>query len=208
MPAEAVPLEVGQASAEVSIRPAAAEGPGEDTSTTRIQPGKRKAARVVELAKWSTAVLKKNPDPMAQALVQLTEKGVTSALYLPMKAPPAGQKVPIFEGNAYVGSPFKERVWRGLKWDPKVVPQLWNVFLKTGLVELTPPGNNTVATSNRNVVRAAFGISLEEYLIIVRVGSLKACRGVLALVSTGSVARDVEALVPLLETPIKGKAAA
>ncbi|MCC7441430.1 MAG: hypothetical protein IT285_07345 [Bdellovibrionales bacterium] len=180
----------------------APEAPNEDTSTTRIQPGRRKAVKLPELGKWTAAQLKGNPDPMAQALGKLLTQGVTSALYLPMKPPPAGQKVPYFEGSAFIGSPFKERVWRGLKWDPKVVPQLWNVFLKTGLVELTPPGNHTVATSNRNVVRAAFGISLEEYLILVRVGSLKACRGVLALVSQQSVLREVEALVSTLEAPV------
>ena len=52
-------------------------------------------------------------------------------------------------------------------------------------------------------VRAAFGVSLEEYLILVRVGPLSACRGILALISTESRVRSVELQMPVLESPLK-----
>lgn len=150
------------------------------------------------LVKWEINTLRASADPMGAALVGLLQQGVESAAFLAIAPPPPGAKAPVFVATAAVGVADKFTFWQGLTWDPALVPDLWNTLVKTGYVELAPPGPSTVTISTRNVVRAAFGARDAEYLTLVRVGSATACRGALVLISTMSLTSAVEAAIPTL----------
>ena len=154
---------------------------------------------VAELIQWDLAKLKTGKDPLGQGLAQLFAKGVTSALFLAIQPPPEGSPVPHFLASAAVLPKDKLGLWAGLKWDPTVVPELWNYFIRAGQVELSPPGTMTNITSNRNVVRGAFGVDKDEWLMLVRVGTADSCRGVVALLAPKSLLPAVTAALPLLQ---------
>jgi hypothetical protein len=175
----------------------------------KIQTVKRKAAAkpARTLIPWTAATLKGSADPLARGITALLEKGSKKALFLVMSAPAPGQTLPQFVASAAVGAGEHAAIWTGLRWDPRVVPDLWNHFVKAGVVELPPPGTNTVLTSARNVVRAAFGVTGEDWLTLTRVGPLEQCRGVLVTISGASVLGPVRAILPLISQPLAKKAA-
>ncbi len=45
----------------------------------------------------------------------------------------------------------------------------------------------TNVMSNRNVIRGAFGVEQNEWLSLIRIGELSSCRGVVAILSKGSL---------------------
>jgi hypothetical protein len=149
-------------------------------------------------------------------LANLLEKGAISALFLAITPPPAGSPVPHFLGTAAAFAPTgaatsktKLELWSGLKWDPTVVPELWNYFVRAGFVELSPPGTMTNVASTRNVVRAAFGCAPDEWLTLVSAGTPNACRGVLAILSKASLQHVLAGAMVLIgqNAPAGSKAA-
>jgi hypothetical protein len=189
------------------------EAPKRSVINARIQPAARRADRraQAQLVKWELARLKGGVDPLGRGLAMLFERGATSALFLSITPPPAGAPVPHFVSTAVLDPPpAKLKIWTGLRWDPTVVPELWNFFVKSGVVELSPPGTKTNVASIRNVVRGAFGVEQGEWLTLLRAGPANACRGVVAVVSTAGlldVIREPLALITSLPPKLAGKAA-
>lgn len=188
-------IEIAGRSGEISVpnraSPASSSTPKKEDSRSifKIQKTQRKLQPIQteNLAMWELSKLKHGSDPLGKALVYLFEKGATNALFLSISPPPQGSTVPLFLSSAALEPKERKTLWIGLQWDPRVVPEVWNFFLKTGVVEFAPPGTMTNVMSNRNVIRGAFGVEQDEWLSLLRVGELSACRGVAAIISKSSL---------------------
>lgn len=171
-------------------------------SQAKVQPAKRSltssqaSSSQKELAEWTIQTLKRSQDPLAQAVTLLIDEYQAGpVLFLALRSAPAtadSESVPYFEATAGFDLSEKRLFWTGLNWKPEAVPELWNIFVQDGFVELPPPGTQTVASSVRNITRSAYGVRSEEWITLVRVGPEEACRGVLAIVSHGSLNGSIE----------------
>lgn len=183
--------------------------PSSQALSVRVQPAQRKneSRHGEKLILWDTLSLSQSQDPLAQGLSELLKNKVDRSLFLCVVAAPPGSPVPHFVASAAVAPRKKTRIWRGLRWDPTVVPDLWNVFVRDGLVELAPPGPHTRVNSDRNVVRGAFGTEKEEWLTLVRVGPSSNCRGILAVFSAESLLEPIRAATRWISKDVTKKAA-
>jgi hypothetical protein len=170
--------------------------------TAKIVPIKRSTRKSLPdskpLVRWTLQGLQSETDPLAQGILQLIQRGASIALFLAIHAPTSEVTVPHFVSTAALEGHDKMALWTGLRWDPRIVPELWNHFLKAGFVELPPPGTMTNVASHRNVVRGAFGITPTEWLLLVQVGSIQSCRGVVALISSASLLSELKHALPFL----------
>jgi hypothetical protein len=157
---------------------------------------------------WDLGKLKRSSDPLGKALAHLMESGAKSALFLTIAPPPPGSPVPHFFGTAAVTPSTRQPIWTGLKWDPTLIPEMWNHFVRAGFVELPPPGTMTSVESARNVVRGAFGCVSSEWLTLIRIGPQNSCRGVAALISEHTLAGAAAQVQSLLTSMPKVKKAA
>jgi hypothetical protein len=197
-------LEIQNNSGTESVRQNPVEPPS-PTATVRVQTAKPRTAEqrsVQRMTLWDIKQLKSGNDPLGKGLAILLERGARHALFLSLVAAPAGSPVPHFLASAAIAPRERLKLWTGLRWDPTIVPSLWNLFVRTGHAELPPPGAETDISSNRNVVRAAFGVGHDEWLLLVRTGPVNQCRGVLAVVSDRSMLQALVAASPLLGSPI------
>ena len=201
-PAPPVPMKTPSA-------PAAPTGPSVRVSVgghapSTVQPSSRSQRPVARPpTTWTMEMLKGGPDPLGKGLSILLEKGAQSALFLAITPPPPGAKIPHFSAAAAARpTPDKLRLWTGLRWDPAVVPQVWNSILKSGYIEFHPPGQVTNIGSRRNTIRAAFGLGSEEILLLIRVGPVAACRGILAIYSDRSLLMELGPILTLFNTPL------
>ncbi len=165
----------------------------------QIQRSRRKAEQLPDLIAWPIDQLQAGKDPLGRGIYQAIQKGATSVLFL--RISPSPGPVPIFIATAVVQGQDKLAIWSGLKWNPAIVPEMWNYFVQSGRVELSPPGTNTNQNSHRNVVRSAFGIQKNEFLLLVRAGPPQGCRGVVALISTQSLMTEIDGAIQLIATP-------
>lgn len=200
-PPEKIQIEKSKFEIEINLRPGdnpleieststPFKAKNEDTkSNPRIQKSQRKnSVKPAEnLVLWDLLSLKNSTDSLGKALSYLFEKGASSGLFLAITPPPQGSSVPLFLSTAAIEPQDRLNLWTGLQWDPRILPEVWNFFLKIGIVEFAPPGTMTNIMSNRNVIRGAFGVSQEEWLSLLRVGEINACRGVVALISKTSL---------------------
>jgi hypothetical protein len=177
-----------------------AEAKKPEAAPAKVQTAKARTDRreTTRLALWDVKQLKSGPDPLGRGVTLMIEKGVRSLLFLSIVAPPPGSPVPHFVASAAIAAHERLRLWTGMRWDPTVVPELWNLFVRTGYVELSPPGTLTNVKSNRNVVRAAFGAGPHEWLLLVRAGPANSCRGVLAMTADRGLLTELAAALPLI----------
>ncbi len=184
-----------------------AEIPVESDGPTRLQvkpvgnrSERRGQARIIA---WTLQQLQNGGDPMGKGLAFLLAKGAQHAVFLAVQTS-AGGGTPVFKASACVTEDRSRLVlWTGLTWDPKLIPEVWAHFVKNGWLEFPPPGTMTQAQSTRNVLRAAFGISGQEWLTLMRVGPSNACRGVIALVSPNTLTAAIPGATPLIQAPIR-----
>lgn len=162
----------------------------------------QRSASVKRLILWDAEILQHSSDPMGRAIVLLSKKGLKSALFMGIIAPSPSSPVPTFNSSATVNPLRKLNIWTGLRWNPSVTIEIWNHFVKNGVVELAPPGTTTNMYSQRNMIRAAFGIESDEWLTLVRVGPTHGCRGVLAFVSKQSIAINLADALPLIQAEL------
>ncbi|MBI4924893.1 MAG: hypothetical protein HY843_03130 [Bdellovibrio sp.] len=172
-----------------------------------IQRGSRKnfkEQKATEIVIWELGQLETQKDPLALGIKFLFQSGVKNILFLSIQPDPGGSVIPHFQSSATVSPRERLMLWTGLKWQPRIVPEVWNQFVKTGFVELPPPATMTNIMSTRNVIRGAFGITHQEWLSLIRVGELSSCRGVIAAISEKSL-KDValETLKILGQTVLK-----
>jgi hypothetical protein len=135
-------------------------------------------------------------------MTKLMDIGIQRALFLATGPASSGNAAPVFQASAALAEDDKIELWTGLKWDPAVAPDTWNLFVKGGLVELSPPSTQTNVKSNRNVIRAAFGVGKGEWLLLIRAGSAQKCRGVLAVVSSRPILNEIPQAASLIASAI------
>lgn len=171
------------------------------------RPAQVRSQPAGQLHYWDVRTLKSNRDPLAKGILQLLEKGAVSTLFMALVSPPPpGATVPHFLATAIAGESAKDKIWNGLKWDPSMVPNVWNSFIRPGFVELSPPGNMTDPISQRNILRGAFGVRMEEYFLLVRIGSETTCRGALVIISKNSFLEELQNVMEFFgesSSPIK-----
>ncbi len=154
-----------------------------------VQRSKKSAGSqaLKDLVKWELKTIQSGKDPIFLALQKILKGGGRYCLFLNVKiADPKAVKI-VFEASAGLGEAEHLRLWKGMKWNPHVVAELWNHFVKHGASELSPPGTVTHLASSRNVVRSVFGAKREEWLTLFRVGPAESCRGILAILSKNSL---------------------
>ena len=139
---------------------------------------------------------------MAQAISQLIESGLTSALFIEATDHGTPTESPQFKASAAFAPMSKETLWAGLVWTPAVAPKIWQQLLTLSYVDLTPPETMTVVTSDRNTVRTAFAVDSNEYLILARIGPADDPRGLLALVSSKSIVAELQSILMLLTSSV------
>lgn len=160
-----------------------------------------------KLITWELAILRAGADPLGKALALVLPKPAQSALFLSAEIR-KGATAPLFKAKAAVlPEPKRAALWNGLQWDPQSLPELWNAFLKAGIVELPPPGSITIVESVRNGVRGAFGIGPDEHLTLILAGSPKACRGIVILTSKAPLGQSLGEALPLFRQLPAAKAA-
>jgi hypothetical protein len=173
-----------------------------------VKRGGRRSASSPQILTWKLDKLSRSADPLAKGLLHLFGNGAKAGLFLAITAPPAGALLPHFVATAAIGGEGKLAVWTGLRWDPAVIPEMWNKFVQSGFFEVPPPGSMSAPTSQRNVIRAALDVSETEWLLLVRVGPPNACRGVLALISTQSIVSALAPALALVSQPVSSRSAA
>ena len=181
--------------------PTSTDGPTQlQVRPVAVSPERRSQSRLVT---WTTAQLQSGGDPMGKGLAFLLEKGAKHVVFLAVQTQPGGG-TPVFKASACL-TPERPRIvlWSGLTWDPRLIPEVWAHFVKNGWLEFPPPGTMTQAQSTRNVLRAAFGITSQEWLTLVRVGPADACRGVAVLVSTQTLTAAIPGALPHMQAPIR-----
>lgn len=176
----------------------------------KIKPSHRRSGKLENdtLLIWDLLQLQAGGDPLGKGIAVLFEKHhAVCALFLGIEPPASKSGLPRFAARASVMGKERVAIWSGLVWDPTIVPELWNYFVKTGQAELSPPGTMTNVQSNRNVVRAAIGVRSDEWLTLIRIGPPTACRGVLALVTRQSIVNELSSVLTFF-TALPTKAAA
>lgn len=176
---------------------------GEPPKVQPAGPRRSKTSPPPQLLVWDAYQLKKSKDPLSKGLLIALTQGATSALFL--KASTEGLQPgspPLFVSTAIAGETAKKSVWRGLVWDPSMLPEVWTPFIQSGQAEFPPPEGPTNIKSNRNMIRSAFGVLPGEWLTLVRVGSSENFRGTVALISRKSLFLALSEAFPFIfKTP-------
>ena len=159
-------------------------------------------SKATEIKKWDLQTLSQSQDPLGKAIAQLSEHGADSALFFSITPPEGKSSTPFFKSTAAVHADRRIPIWSGVKWKPELSKDLWNAFLKSGQVELDPYSTPSPLTPVKNAMRAALGARPSEWLILVRVGSAHACRGVIAFFSKRSLLPELPPVLPLLNSDL------
>lgn len=170
------------------------------TSTLAVYPSKRGKRSEAQLIVWTQKELTQSGDPLANLVLSALKSGVSHGLFLSIMV--SSSKAPTFVATAYFGGADMTGVWNGLKWDPRITPQIWKKLIQDGFIDLPPPSADTNVTSERNLARNAVGASSKAHALIVRVGPATQCRGLLVLLSGSSMAKWADENSKLAFTPV------
>lgn len=190
---------------------AAPETAQAETALPSIQPSKRNRAKkaATVLARWKRESLSNSSDPIGRAASILLPAGATDLLFLSRHPLAKGDSFSVVATAAFTDNPQFIACWSGLKWAPDVVPELWKELISKGVVQLAPPGEKTLPSSERNVIRAAFGVRQEDWMIVLRSGTAEQARGILVVLSKGNLMEKMREVLPLLSLePSSSKSAA
>ena len=132
---------------------------------------------------WPATGMATHAHPVVPHLAGLFEHGTTSALIFSL------QGGTVYRISGLIEPKKREGVWSGMRWDVSWLPDLWKNLSRTGSIELSPPpfGKLNNPSSSRNVLRGAFGVSTDEWLTLVQIGSGESCQGIVALTSKKSL---------------------
>lgn len=183
-----------QAAVAAGTRSAAASGlttppPSPSSGPTIIPFRGRALAPATPLIRWTTETLQANPDPLAARVREELAKGARVIVFLSVSPTEKSAKdptIPLFCAQACVvpDGDVRPALLMGMKWDPTLVPQIWNALRTQGRAEFLSPATQTDMSSERNAIRAAFAAEKPEKLTLVRIDDGNQCRGVLGLYSS------------------------
>lgn len=159
----------------------------------RVQPRKARN-KGPKIAHWTTQSLAAAEDGFQKAVHFLLQKGARQALLLtPHSATPAGQAPTRFDALCAFMTEEKEELWSGLSLSPNVIPDVWKKLFSQGLYEIVPSLSQNGQDPSAAFIIKAFGLKPTEFFVIIRCGSPQACTGLLALVSTFSLTKEISA---------------
>jgi hypothetical protein len=200
-PAPAGEIELAPAAQEKSVHLETFSAPEAVASVPQLPLGIQRSTRVrvpnKPLVVWTNQDLKGGTDPLGKGILALLQGGVTHCLFLAIQEVPE-KSLPVFNASAAVNAGSSSTVWEGLRWDPEILPEVWTMLVSAAFAEFPPPGTLTNMASTRNLSRSAFDVAPESWLTIVRVGTQKQCRGILALISKASIADVIRKTMPIL----------
>lgn len=128
------------------------------------------------LRHWTPEILRESEDPIAHALLEMQAWGVHQAIFLGISK---NQSKVTFKSKAMIRADERSRTWLGLTWDPLTAVRHWKLLYRHGFAELSPPSKSP--DEETRWLRTAFGVQPTESLILIRVGTTSACRGILAV---------------------------
>lgn len=159
----------------------------------RVQP-RNARSKGPKIAHWTTESLAAADDSFQKAVHFLIQKGARQALLLtPHSGTPAGQAPTRFDALCAFMTEEKEELWSGLSLSPNVIPDVWKKIFSQGFYEIIPSLSLNGQDPSAAFIIKAFGLKPTEFFIIIRCGSPKACTGLLALVSTFSLTKEISA---------------
>jgi hypothetical protein len=178
----------------------AAEKPVPEKTTSEKNAGIRTSERALTRTMdyrpariWNRDELKFGQDPLGTGMNAILESGKSKGmLFLQAKA---DSKRPTFESFAVSDVEERRFAWlSGMTWDSLALPELWSAFIKAGVLEISPPSGPQKMTAQlqaRLLARRLFDASAEETLTLVKIGSKMTTRGILVILSKGSVLNEV-----------------
>jgi hypothetical protein len=156
-----------------------------------VRPATRKKKA---LYLWTKEILAEASDPFHRGVHYLIEHGAKSAaLLIPIQGqtPAANAGSTAFvTAYAYVAQEQGE-LWRGLSLSEELVPDVWQAVSSTGFLEFDPKTAKRPGEDSHSFLRKAFNLNPQDWFMLVRCGSPQACTGILALVSSISLAPHV-----------------
>lgn len=178
-----------QAAAAATRSSATTPPPSPSSGPTIIPFRGRLVAAPTPLIRWTAETLQANPDPLAKRVREELAKGARVAVFLSVSPTEKSSKdasIPLFCAQACVvpDGDVRPELLQGMKWDPTLVPQIWNALRTQARAEFLPPATQTDMSSERNAIRAAFAAEKSEKLTLVRIDDGNQCRGVLGLYSS------------------------
>ena len=178
-----------------------------NVSAPMTRPAKRPRL-VQKLVIWTIDLLRNSPDPFGKGIAKLFERGANGALFLSLAYGAQGRTQADIEctSTAAVAAETKINIWTGLKWMPSSVPQAWDQLIRQGSIEISPPSADTLAVSYRSMMRTAFGLLPGEWLLLVRVGPERSCRGIIAFISPHSLYKYLPEVSKLFLNPVASEA--
>ncbi len=133
---------------------------------------------------WIDAKIDGNDHPIAQTIKILKTSGLHRAVYVQLEKPKNSGDLPKFLASGFYGDRILEPFWRGLAWNPAFSKEIWKALLETGVADFTKGAPVWI--------RSGLGLRSGEVGQIFRVGTTKACRGLL-IVFTSEAAKKKNA---------------
>ena len=200
------PVQTGTETIETSP-PLAETAASFENQALTTKPAKR-PRQIKKLTLWTLESLKQSPEPFAQGIASMIDRGANGALFLSLVYGSKGRTQADIEctSTAAAAPQTKINIWTGLKWMPSTVPQAWDQLIRHGSVEIPPPSADTLAVSYRSMLRTAFGLLPTEWLLLIRVGSERACRGIVAFTSQQTLYPELSRVQNLFLRPTEADA--
>lgn len=99
----------------------------------------------------------------------------------------SGDAAGVFRAVGCVGLDERSDLFTGMQFDSNQFSDLWNRLSRFGFIEFSPLGISGQGNFDRAAFRTAFGVSGNEWMTLVRLGTSDAVYGVAVLFTEGSV---------------------
>jgi hypothetical protein len=85
----------------------------------------------------------------------------------------------------------KMELWSGLSLSPSLIPDIWRKLFTQGIYEIIPSVSLNSKDESATFLIKAFGLKPTDFFVIIRCGAPNACTGILALVSSFSLSKEI-----------------
>jgi hypothetical protein len=178
------------------IKPAAplpGSAPGQ-VAIQRVRPRQRQSNQRSKLAKWDREKLSQARDTFQRAVYYLLQKGAQQVLLLTPPDPVTDPRAEVnFQALCAFASEEKDQLWGGLSLTPSLIPDIWEKLFTKGIFEIVPSVSLKAKNESEAFLIRAFGLKPTEFFILIRCGAPNACTGLLGIVSTHSLVKEIAA---------------
>jgi hypothetical protein len=168
-------------------------GPGQ-VEIQKVRPRQRQSSQRSKLAKWDKEKLSQARDTFQRAVFYLLQKGAQQVLLLTPQDPVTDPKAQVsFQALCAFASEEKDQLWGGLSLTPELIPDIWDKLFTKGIFEIVPSVSLKAKNESEAFLIRAFGLKPTEFFILIRCGAPNACTGLLGIVSTHSLVKEIAA---------------